>query len=74
MGVEETRFPRFFFMQSHLTSEVGKKGRQLDGIPARFCGDLLAHFVGLSFLRAAIGREDGALRKIPDAADKITDC
>ena len=61
-------------MQRHLTSEVGEKRGQFDGIPARFCGDLLAHFVGLSFLRAAIGREDGALRKIPDAAQEITDC
>ena len=74
MRVEETWFPRFFCVQRHFTFQIGEKQRQLNGVPTGFSSNLLADFIGLCFLRAAVGGKDGALGEIADAADQIADC
>src|SRR5688500_7816220 len=73
MGIKKAGLARAVAQERFLAPERVQKYGESQRIPASLGRDFLPDFVGLAFLRPAVGRKYEALCKITDATHDIPD-
>src|SRR4029077_18296233 len=71
MRVKKPRFPGFLAHERDFAFEAIQEDRQGARVPSGLRCHLLSHSIRLSFLAAAVGRKEHALRQIADSSDDI---